>query len=169
MKCFEKLVLSQFISGLPSILDPFPFAHCLNRSTEDVISAALYSALTHLENNNSYLRMLFIDYSSAFNTVIPTNLIIKLMDRICSSICSWILDFLPIDPSLWGWAVICPQLSFWALVSHRVACWVRYATLCLPMISNNETAYREEIQNLAAWFSPTILLLMWWKTDCGLP
>ncbi|KAF7646965.1 hypothetical protein LDENG_00179550 [Lucifuga dentata] len=39
--------------------------------------------------------MLFIDYSSAFNTIIPTKLISKLADLgLETSICSWIFDFL---------------------------------------------------------------------------
>ncbi|KAK0133976.1 hypothetical protein N1851_030463 [Merluccius polli] len=46
-----------------------------NRSTEDAISAALHSALSDPENSNTYVRMLFIDFSSAFNTIIPSKLI----------------------------------------------------------------------------------------------
>lgn len=43
--------------------------------------------------------MLFIDFSSAFNTVIPTKLIVMLKNLgICTSICRWILDFLTIRP-----------------------------------------------------------------------
>jgi len=35
----------------------------------------LHLALTHLENKDSYVRMMFIDFSSAFNTIIPQQLI----------------------------------------------------------------------------------------------
>jgi hypothetical protein len=35
--------------------------------------------------------MLFIDYSSAFNTIVPSKLITKPKD---TSFCNWILDFL---------------------------------------------------------------------------
>jgi hypothetical protein len=39
--------------------------------------------------------MLFIDYSSAFNTIVPTNLITKLSTLgLNTSLCNWILDFL---------------------------------------------------------------------------
>ena len=33
---------------------------------------------SHRDKRNSYVRMLFIDYSSAFNTIVPTKLITKL-------------------------------------------------------------------------------------------
>ena len=47
-------------------LDPLQFTFCPNRSTDDAISIALHVALSHLDKRNTYVRMLFIDYSSAF-------------------------------------------------------------------------------------------------------
>ncbi len=47
-------------------------------ATEDAIFTALHSVFTHLENNNTYIRMLYVDFSSAFNTVSPMKLISKL-------------------------------------------------------------------------------------------
>ena len=35
-----------------------------NRSTDDAISIALHTALSHLDKRNTYVRMLFTDYSS---------------------------------------------------------------------------------------------------------
>ncbi|KAI5609339.1 gastrula zinc finger protein XlCGF28.1-like [Silurus asotus] len=99
MKCFEKLVLNHLTAGLPPTLDPYQFAYRPNRSTEDAVSTALYSALTHLDKSNTYIRMLFIDFSSAFNTVLPTVLITKFSELgICTSTCRWILDFLTNRP-----------------------------------------------------------------------
>lgn len=94
-KCFEKLVLRHIKACLPPTLDPHQFAYRANRSTEDAIAIALHSALSHLERQGSYVRMLFIDYSSAFNTIIPDILIPKLRHLgLPSSTCSWIKDFL---------------------------------------------------------------------------
>ena len=43
--------------------------------------------------------MLFIDYSSAFNTVLPTRLAEKLLILgLTPSLCSWVLDFLTDRP-----------------------------------------------------------------------
>lgn len=45
------------------------------------------------------MRTLFVDYSSAFNTIIPDILIRKLSDLgLCSHICYWIMDFLTNRP-----------------------------------------------------------------------
>ena len=39
--------------------------------------------------------MLFIDYSSAFNSIVPSKLIIKLEDLgLNPTLCNWVLDFL---------------------------------------------------------------------------
>ncbi len=65
-------------NSLPNTLDPLQFAYRPNRSTDDAISSTLHLALTHLENKDSCVRMLFIDFSSAFNTIIPQQLINKL-------------------------------------------------------------------------------------------
>ncbi len=46
-----------------------------NRSTDDAIAFTLHTALSHLENKNTYVRMLFVDYSSAFNTIVPATLV----------------------------------------------------------------------------------------------
>jgi hypothetical protein len=67
----------------------------LRGSTEDTISNALHIALSYLDKRNTYVRILFIDYSSAFNTIVPTKLIIKLNTLgLNTSLCTWILDFL---------------------------------------------------------------------------
>ena len=51
--------------------------------------------MSHLDKRNTYVRMLFIDYRSAFNTIVPTKLITKLRSLgLNISLCNWILDFL---------------------------------------------------------------------------
>jgi hypothetical protein len=45
---------------------------------------------------NTYVRMLFIDYSSAFNTIVPSKLIIKLG----ALGLNWVLDFLTGRPQV---------------------------------------------------------------------
>jgi hypothetical protein len=37
-------------------------------------SIALHTALSHLDKRNTYVRMLFIDYSSVFNTIVPPSI-----------------------------------------------------------------------------------------------
>jgi hypothetical protein len=69
MKCFERLVMAHINTIIPETLDPFLFAYHPNRSTDDTISITLHTALSHMNKRNTYVRMLFVDYSSAFNTV----------------------------------------------------------------------------------------------------
>ncbi|KAL0199314.1 hypothetical protein M9458_007854 [Cirrhinus mrigala] len=95
MKCFERLVMHNIKTSLPKHPDPLQFAYRPNRSMDEAISSTLHLALTHLENKDSYVRMLFIDFSSAFNTIIPQQLINKLnLLGLNTSLCNWILDFL---------------------------------------------------------------------------
>jgi hypothetical protein len=62
MKYFERLVMAHINTIIPGTLDPLQFAYRTDRSTDDAISIALHTALSHLEKRNSYVRMLFIDY-----------------------------------------------------------------------------------------------------------
>ena len=78
MKCFERLVMAHINTIIPETLDSLQFAYRPNRSTDDAISISLPTALSHLDKRNTYVRMLFIDYSSAFNTIVPSKLITKL-------------------------------------------------------------------------------------------
>ncbi|KAK3531636.1 hypothetical protein QTP70_025878 [Hemibagrus guttatus] len=95
MKCFERLIRRQIKDLLPPSLDSMQFVYCPNRSTDDAINTTLHLSLTHLENKDTYVRMLFIDFSSAFNTTIPQHLTEKLsLLYINTSLCNWILDFL---------------------------------------------------------------------------
>ena len=51
--------------------------------------------MQHLDYPNTYARILFVDYSSAFNTVIPQQLYDKLpLLSLDPSMCYWLLDFL---------------------------------------------------------------------------
>ena len=95
MKCFERLVKDYITSTLPDTLDPLQFAYHPNRFTDDAINIALHTALTHLDKRNTYVRMLFIDYSSPFNTIVPSKLVIKLETLgLDPTLCNWVLDFL---------------------------------------------------------------------------
>ncbi len=92
MKVFERLVKNHICSSVPDTLDPLQFANRPNRSTDGTISHVLHSSLTHIDSKNgNYVRLLVIDYSSAFNTIVPIKLALKLTDLgLNSSLCDWI-------------------------------------------------------------------------------
>jgi hypothetical protein len=101
MKCFEKLAKDYTTYTLPVTLDPLQFAYHPNRSTDNAITITLHTALSHLDKRNTYVRMLFIDYSSAFNTIVPSKLIIKLESLgLDPALCNWVLDFLTGHPQV---------------------------------------------------------------------
>ncbi|XP_062405915.1 uncharacterized protein LOC134096181 [Sardina pilchardus] len=60
--CFERLVLDHIKTCLPTSLDPLQFAYHQNRSTEDAISMALHSALSHLDNSNTCTKEVIVDF-----------------------------------------------------------------------------------------------------------
>ncbi|MCI4387230.1 hypothetical protein PGIGA_G00071660 [Pangasianodon gigas] len=70
MKCFERLIKDHICSFLPDTMDPLQFAYRKNRSTDDTIALTVHNALTHMDKKNTYVRMLFIDYSSAMKILI---------------------------------------------------------------------------------------------------
>ncbi|KAI3352194.1 hypothetical protein L3Q82_005162 [Scortum barcoo] len=56
---------------------------------------------SHMSFLTTYVRMLFVDFSSAFNTVIPDKLTLKLHNLgLPSSLCHWIRDFLTNKPQV---------------------------------------------------------------------
>ena len=75
MKVFERLVLRSLKAATDNQLDPHQFAYRANRSVDDAVALALHRILQHLEISGKYARVLFVDFSSAFNTIIPRKLL----------------------------------------------------------------------------------------------
>uniref|UniRef100_A0A9J8BSP0 Reverse transcriptase domain-containing protein n=1 Tax=Cyprinus carpio carpio TaxID=630221 RepID=A0A9J8BSP0_CYPCA len=95
MKSFEKLVLAYLKDITGPLLDPLQFAYRANRSVDDAINMGLHFILQHLDKTGTYVRILFVDFSSAFNTIISTALQTKMTQlSVPSSICQWITSFL---------------------------------------------------------------------------
>eukprot|EP00061_Rhincodon_typus_P011654 g36841.t1 len=65
----------------------------------DARSLALHSSLEHPDNEDTYVRLLLVDYSAIFNTIIPPRLISKFRDLgLGSALCNWILSLLTNRP-----------------------------------------------------------------------
>lgn len=98
MKCFERLVLNHIKAGLQPTLDPHQYEYRSKRSTDDAICTALHTVLHHLEQPGTYA-WLFMDYSSAFNAILPSRLFSKMLNLgIQHNICLWLKDFLTSRP-----------------------------------------------------------------------
>ncbi len=190
MKVFERLVKNHICSSIAVTLDPLQFAYSPNRSTELAISHVLHSFLTHIDSNNgNYIRLLFIDYCSAFNTIVPIKLAFKLSDLgLNSSLYDWIQDFLTGRPQVVKMGqftsnsitlnvgapqgcVLSPLLyslyTHDCVSSHSSTSIIIFAddTVVLGPISNNdETAYLDEVERLTSWCQDNCLSLNMSKT-----
>ena len=95
MKSFERLVLKKLLSQTCNQQDPYQFAYRQNRSTDDATLTILNNAYTHLEQKDSFVRILFIDFSSAFNTIQPHLMALKLLAlNVHPTLILWINSFL---------------------------------------------------------------------------
>ncbi len=167
-------------------MDPLQFAYRPNRSTDDAISHVLHSSLTHIDSKNgNYVRLLFIDYSSAFNTIVPTKLAVKLTDL---GLNTWIQDFLTARPQVVKVGqftsnsitlnvgapqacVLSPLLyslyTHDCVSSHSSTSIITFAddTVVLGLINNNdESAYLDEVERITSWCQDNCLSLNVSKT-----
>ncbi len=94
MKSFERLVLAYLKDTTGPLLDLLQFAYRENRSVNDAVNMGLHFILQHLNRPGTYVRILFVDFSSTFNTIIPDTLQNKLTQlSVPTSICQWITSF----------------------------------------------------------------------------
>ncbi|KAK0149066.1 putative RNA-directed DNA polymerase from transposon X-element [Merluccius polli] len=147
IKCFEKLIKDYICSSLPETLDP------LQRTNH--ISHVLHSTLSHLATGKgNYARLLFIDYSLAFNTIFFTGLVTKLRDL---GLVTASQEHIPSTPAP-QCCVLSPLLH--SLYTH--GCLARQSsntivkftddTVVVGLTSeNNESAYLEEVEVLSSW------------------
>ena len=190
MKCFEKLVLRYINNFLPIDFDSFQFAYREKRSTDDAIAINVHELLNHAEKSKTYSRILFIDYSSAFNTIIPQKLYIKLLNDLKFPLpfCNWILDFLlnrpqlvkvgelvsstiiintgtpqgcPISPKLYSLFTFDCKAH---LAGNHVFKFADDTTVTGLISDNNEDNYRREIDGIVSWCDTNNLFLNVSKT-----
>ena len=99
MKCAERIVLRKLREQTSHCQDSLQFAYTAKRNTQDAILTLLHSLYQHLDQPKTYARLLFIDFSSAFNTLQPHLLIDKLADaQVNPSIIKWVHSFMTDRP-----------------------------------------------------------------------
>ena len=95
MKCLEHIVKKLICTSIDPLRDNLQFAYCQGRSVQDAGLTLLHQTCEHLENRNSQVRILFIDFSSAFNTIQPHVLLNKLKEmNVSSNLILWINSYL---------------------------------------------------------------------------
>ncbi|KAK3523467.1 hypothetical protein QTP86_033596, partial [Hemibagrus guttatus] len=165
------------------------FAYRANRSVDDAVNMALHFILQHLNSPGSYARIRFVDFSSAFNTIVPAQLRDKLFQlNVPDSMCSWITDFLTdrrqfvrlgthvsdlqhISTGSPQGCVLSPLLfslyTNGCTSGHQSVKLLKFAddTTLLGLISDgDESAYRGEMDRLVSWCSMKNLELNSLKT-----
>ncbi len=187
MKVFERLLKKHICSSIPATLDPLQFAYRPNRSTDDAISPGT-ALLPHSHRQHKMATMsgcYSLDYSSAFNTIVPTKLDCStIRPRPNTSLCDWIQDFLTARPQVVkvGQFTIqppsplnhrsptglCPEppaiLSIYTRLRvltqpPHLSLNLADDTVVLGLINNDdETAYLDEVERLTSWCRTTASL-----------
>ena len=78
MKCLERLLLNIILPLVTPHLDSLQFAYKAKRGTEDAVACLLHLLLQHLDSPGNFARILFVDFSSAFDSLQKHLLIRKL-------------------------------------------------------------------------------------------
>ncbi len=93
MKTFEKIVRDNLLDKVQANLDPLQFVH---RGVDDVMCTLLHMILSHLEGANTFVRLVFINFSSPFNCIKQDILAERLRSvySIDAGLIGWLVDFL---------------------------------------------------------------------------
>ncbi len=188
-KCFERALLPKITTHTQPVMDKLQFAYQANRSTDDAIITLIHEIAQHLDGNSKYARSLFIDYSSAFNTMQPHVLMSRLAEyNIPVRLQLLVLDFLTnrqqyvrTDSEISSTITIntgapqgCVLSAFLfivytnALSLNSIDCKIiKYAddTVVIGLISdNNEQEYKNTIDYVSKWCADNFLDLNASKT-----
>lgn len=96
----ERIVKNHITRIVDPLMDPLQFAYRAGRGVDDAKIFILETVQKHLETPNTIARLLFADFSSAFNTMQPHILAEKLINHFCfdHQLTLWIIDFLTNRP-----------------------------------------------------------------------
>lgn len=99
MKCFERTILGHLRAQVSAFQDPLQFAYREGVGTDDALIYLLHRVYSHLETSAASVRIMFFDFSSAFNTLQPHILAKKLYGfNLHKSTVGWITDYLTCRP-----------------------------------------------------------------------
>ena len=71
MNSFEKIIKTMIMTRTDHLLDHLQFAYRPGRGVEDAVPTLINYVLCHLDDTKTHARVLYLDMSSAFNTLQP--------------------------------------------------------------------------------------------------
>ena len=71
---------NQLVASVADRMDPLQFAYKARRGVEDACLILVNLIASQLDKSGSYVRVMLMDFSSAFNTIQPHLLIKRLLD-----------------------------------------------------------------------------------------
>lgn len=189
----KKIVKDILLEQATHFVDNYQFAYTKNRCVEDATLSFTDYLLNFLDKGNTssfkrYARILFVDFSSAFNTIQPHLMMTKLKNmKVNSNLILWINNFLTNRPQYVSFqgakssvvitntgapqgCVLSPMLfTIYTsdCVCRDVNCRLfKYAddTVLVGRCGNDDTAYREEVEKFVDWCSSNFLELNVKKT-----
>ncbi len=146
------------------------------RSVDDAVNMGLHYVLQHLDRPLAYARILFVDFSSAFNTIIPNILLPKLTQlSVSTSICHWINSFLTDRQQLLRavFSPHCSSLSTWTYTSSTrtistgapQGCVLSPLLFSLYMNIHIQHPYNQHWSSSGLYSLPTALISVHWPTS----
>ena len=99
MKSLEHIVKRALCQRFDEVRDVLQFAYCKGKSVQDAVLTVLHQVTDHLEKPKSSVRALYVDFSSAFNTIQIHLLLQKLLTlNVNSNLIRWIHNFMSNRP-----------------------------------------------------------------------
>ena len=193
MKCLEKIVKNHLTVQVKPYTDNYQFAYTAHRCVEDATLSLTDFVLHHVDKPNNarqkkFIKILFVDFSSAFNTIQPHIMMQKLINmNVNPSLILWIESFLTDRPQYVKFndvksdvvitntgapqgCVLSPVL--FTLYTSDCKCnhdsnrLFKYAddTALVSKCLNDDVKYREDVNNFIEWCENNYLELNVKKT-----
>jgi hypothetical protein len=94
LKVAERLILEEILVQLHQSADPFQFAYKSHRSTVDAIATLYHNITSAIDAGSKRFQTIFLDFSSAFNTIDRRKILEKLEELGASQwSLSWLQDY----------------------------------------------------------------------------